>query len=187
MAECQDLAILPALMAEYRPDLLLVDATMVPDTGILREWNMRVPNPGIILWVDRIASEFVRQALQCGVRGILRKDAPAASYVECVEHVMEGQLWLERELADALLTARTVRLSPRERQLIALLTQGLRNKEIAGRMNITEGTAKAYLSRLFEKTGASDRFELAVFAMKNLQAGALPEPYSLRSRALASL
>ncbi len=56
------------------------------------------------------------------------------------------------------LSTKPVKLSPRERQLVGLLTEGLRNKEIAGRMNITEGTAKAYLSRVFEKTGASDRF-----------------------------
>jgi hypothetical protein len=57
-----------------------------------------------------------------------------------------------------------------------LLTEGLRNKEIAARMSITEGTAKAYLSRLFEKTGASDRFELAMFALKNLETNPANRP-----------
>ena len=106
------------------------------------------------LWVDWISLEFVREAIQIGVRGILRKDAPTAQYIQCLDYVAAGQLWLERDLSERLLNARTIRLSPRERQLVALLTEGLRNKEIAGRMNITEGTAKAYLSRLFEKTGA---------------------------------
>jgi DNA-binding NarL/FixJ family response regulator len=167
--ECPDLANLPAALAEERPGLVLIDSGLLPDPGWLREWKLRVPHPCIVLWVDRIAPGFAREALQCGVRGILRKDSDAASYAECLEKVAAGRIWLERELADALLTARTLRLSPRERQLIGLLTQGLRNKEIAGRMNITEGTTKAYLSRLFEKTGAGDRLELAVYAMKNLE------------------
>lgn len=169
VVECTDAGRLPAVLAAERPELMLIDPAALPDRGWLREWKLRVPHPCIVLWVDRIAPEFAREALQCGVRGILRQDSDAASYAECLEKVAAGQIWLERDLADALLTARTVRLSPRERQLIGLLTQGLRNKEIAGRMNITEGTTKAYLSRLFEKTGAGDRLELAVYAMKNLE------------------
>jgi two-component system response regulator DesR len=169
VVECPDFANLPAALMVERPGLVLVDGAALPDPGWLREWKLRVPHPCIILWVDRIAPELAREALQCGVRGILRKDSDAASYAECMEKVAAGQIWLEHDLADALLTARAVRLSPRERQLIGLLTQGLRNKEIAGRMNITEGTTKAYLSRLFEKTGAGDRLELAVYAMKNLE------------------
>jgi two-component system response regulator DesR len=169
VAECPDLADLPAALVAERPGLLLVDSALLPDPGWLREWKLRVPHPCIILWVDRIAPEFAREALQCGVRGILRKESSAASYAECLEKVAAGQIWLEPDLAESLLTARKIRLSPRERQLIGLLTQGLRNKEIAGRMNITEGTTKAYLSRLFEKTGAGDRLELAVYAMKNLE------------------
>jgi two-component system nitrate/nitrite response regulator NarL len=169
VVECPDLASLHVVLAAERPGLLLVDSALPPDSGWLREWKLRVPHPCIVLWVDRITPEFAREALQCGVRGILRKDSGAASYAECLEKVTAGRIWLEPELADALLTARTIRLSPRERQLIGLLTQGLRNKEIAGRMNITEGTTKAYLSRLFEKTGAGDRLELAVYAMKNLE------------------
>jgi len=167
--ECRDLAILPAALAAHGPELVLVDSAMLTDSGWPREWKLRAPHPSIILWVDRIAPEFAREALQLGIRGILRRDSAVGCYAECLEQVAAGQLWLERDLADALLTARKVRLSPRERQLIELLTQGLRNKEIAGRMNITEGTTKAYLSRLFEKTGAGDRLELAVYAMKNLE------------------
>jgi DNA-binding NarL/FixJ family response regulator len=184
--ECADLASALAVLVNERPGLLLIDAALLPDVGALRDLDLGAVAASI-LWVDRIVPEFARDALQRGVRGILPKDAPTAVCAECLEHVAAGQLWLERGLADALLSARTVRLSPRERQLIALLTQGLRNKEIAGRMNITEGTAKAYLSRLFEKTGASDRFELAVFAMKNLEGRPIAPIQSLRSSAFASL
>jgi DNA-binding NarL/FixJ family response regulator len=93
--------------------------------------------------------------------------------------VLANELWLEKDLSQKLLRMRTVRLSPRERQLVGLLTQGLRNKEIAWRMRITEGTAKVYLSRLFEKTGANDRFELAMYVLQNLENGKIGGPTAL--------
>ena len=61
-------------------------------------------------------------------------------------------------------------LSRREGQLITLLSQGLKNKEIAFTLKITEGTVKVYLSHLFQKVGVKDRFELAVFGLNNLTA-----------------
>jgi DNA-binding CsgD family transcriptional regulator len=62
-------------------------------------------------------------------------------------------------------------LTPREAQLISLLVQGLRNKEIAACLGITEGTVRIYLTKLFIKAGARDRFELAVFGLKNAYCG----------------
>jgi DNA-binding NarL/FixJ family response regulator len=162
----------------HSPVLVLIDMASIAGTPGLGELASLFPDSGLILWVDRISSEFVRHALNSGIRGILRKDAPPELYFACLSRVAAGHLWLEEELNQRLLRARPVRLSPRERQLVGLLTEGLRNKEIAGRMNIAEGTAKAYLSRLFEKTGASDRFELAMFALQNLE----PDPATVPSR-----
>ena len=170
VVECPEIAKLrdlPAPAAET--DLVLIDVTSLDNLNSISDLDSRAANRGVILWVDWISPEFVRQSLQAGVQGILRKDASPELYRECLHQVGAGRLWLDSELSQQLLSGKTVRLSPRERQLVHLLTEGLRNKEIAGRMNITEGTAKAYLSRLFEKTGASDRFELAMFALKNLE------------------
>jgi DNA-binding NarL/FixJ family response regulator len=88
--------------------------------------------------------------------------------VKCLRKVAAGELWIEKNLSDQILSARRVLLSPRERQLATLLAQGLKNKEIAYALGITEGTVKVYLSRLFQKAGVADRFELALFALKNL-------------------
>ena len=151
------------------PGLMLIDANPTVTLHYLAELRSLAPDTGLILWVDWISQEFVRDAIRSGVRGILRKDASVDLCTQCLTKVAAGQLWLENEMSQKLLCAKAIRLSPRERQLVGLLTEGLRNKEIAVRMNITEGTTKAYLSRLFEKTGASDRFELAMFALKNLE------------------
>jgi two-component system nitrate/nitrite response regulator NarL len=151
------------------PDLILMDADATVTLHYLAQLKSLAPDSGLILWVDWISQEFVRDAIKSGVRGILRKDASVELCFQCLAQVADGKLWLENEMSQSLLRAKAIRLSPRERQLVGLLTEGLRNKEIAARMTITEGTAKAYLSRLFEKTGASDRFELAMFALKNLE------------------
>jgi two-component system nitrate/nitrite response regulator NarP len=59
-------------------------------------------------------------------------------------------------------------LSKRQSELVGLLTQGLKNKEIGAALGISEGTVKAYLTTLYEKVGARDRFELALFGLKNM-------------------
>jgi len=66
-----------------------------------------------------------------------------------------------------LLNSPPVHLSRRQSQLVGLLVQGLKNKEIATSLGISEGTVKAYLTTLFEKVGAKDRFELALYGLKN--------------------
>jgi DNA-binding CsgD family transcriptional regulator len=88
--------------------------------------------------------------------------------------VQAGELWFEKALTDSFLCARRVALTQREGQLVSLLSQGLKNKEIASTLLISEGTVKVYLSRLFQKVGVKDRFELALFGLKNLTTGQLP-------------
>jgi two-component system response regulator DesR len=96
-----------------------------------------------------------------GVRGILRKTLPTELQVKCLQKVQAGELWFEKALTDSFLCARRVALTQREGQLVSLLSQGLKNKEIATTLMISEGTVKVYLSRLFQKVGVKDRFELA--------------------------
>lgn len=178
LVECPEFEKLRFKLAGHQPDLILIDLSAIETPQSLAELRSLAPNAGLILWVDWISPEFIRESIAAGVRGILRRHATVDLYKECLEQVAAGKLWLEPDMSQKLLSTKPVKLSPRERQLISLLTEGLRNKEIAGRMNITEGTAKAYLSRLFEKTGASDRFELALFALKNLE----PDPSAGPSR-----
>jgi DNA-binding CsgD family transcriptional regulator len=73
------------------------------------------------------------------------------------------------------LEGHAIQLSRRESQLVALVSSGLRNREIADTLGISEGTVKVYLSRLFLKVGAKDRFELALYGTRNLSPTAPPE------------
>jgi DNA-binding NarL/FixJ family response regulator len=129
-------------------------------------------NSKIVLWVTSISTELAFQAMGLGVRGILRKTLPTDLQVKCLQKVQAGELWFEKALTDSFLCARRVALTQREGQLVSLLSQGLKNKEIATTLMISEGTVKVYLSRLFQKVGVKDRFELALFGLKNLTTGA---------------
>jgi DNA-binding NarL/FixJ family response regulator len=128
----------------------------------------------IVLWVNSISTELAFQAMGLGVRGILRKTLATDLQVKCLQKVQAGELWFEKALTDSFLCARRVALTQREGQLVSLLSQGLKNKEIATTLMISEGTVKVYLSRLFQKVGVKDRFELALFGLKNLTTGQLP-------------
>ena len=161
-----DLAELPRHVSATKPDVVLLSVDGLIDWGLLHTLQ-RDSLSRIVLWLHEIAPESAFRAKECGVRGILRKTLPAEMILKCVRRVYEGELWFEKTLTETFLNGRTVRVSRREHQLITLVSQGLKNKEIASVLEITEGTVKVYLSRLFEKVGVRDRFELALFGLKS--------------------
>jgi DNA-binding NarL/FixJ family response regulator len=171
---CGTLPSLLEQMARHAPDLVLMDLTFEVTFGVLSEMKHALTNTRIVLWVNNISTELAFQAMGLGVRGILRKTLPTELQVKCLQKVQAGELWFEKALTDSFLCARRVALTQREGQLVSLLSQGLKNKEIATTLMISEGTVKVYLSRLFQKVGVKDRFELALFGLKNLSTGQLP-------------
>jgi two-component system response regulator DesR len=158
-------------MATQQPDIVLMDLTGEVTFGALSEMKRAMANSKIVLWVYTISTELAFQAMGLGVRGILRKTLPTDLLTKCLEKVQEGELWFEKALTDSFLSAKRIALTQREGQLVSLLSQGLKNKEIATALLISEGTVKVYLSRLFQKLGVKDRFELAQYGLKNLTAG----------------
>jgi DNA-binding NarL/FixJ family response regulator len=153
---------------ESKPDLLLLDMTPEITFGVLVELQKRIPDCRIVIWVRTISKELAYQAIEHGIRGILRKTLPCETLLKCLRLVAEGGLWFEESLKAGFLAAKAITLSKRESQLVSLLSQGLKNKEIASLLLISEGTVKVYLSRLFRKLGVNDRFELALYGLKNM-------------------
>jgi DNA-binding NarL/FixJ family response regulator len=168
------LASLMEQIAQGAPDLVLMDLTAEITFAVLSDMKHAMNRSRIVLWVNSISTELAFQAMGLGVRGILRKTLPTELQVKCLQKVQAGELWFEKALTDSFLCARRVALTQREGQLVSLLSQGLKNKEIATTLMISEGTVKVYLSRLFQKVGVKDRFELALFGLKNLTTGQLP-------------
>jgi two-component system nitrate/nitrite response regulator NarP len=99
------------------------------------------------------------------------KNSDPAYLLECLEKVSVGARWIDpelgeraKELAETLGDREAHALSPRERQLISLVRKGLRNRDVAEQLGVTEGTIKVYLHALFEKLGVSSRTEHALRA-----------------------
>jgi DNA-binding NarL/FixJ family response regulator len=164
----------------HKPDLLLLDMTPDLTFGVLLEAQRQLAGTRIVLWVRSISTELAYQAIEHGVRGILRKTHPPEVLTKCLRMVADGGLWFEETLKASFNSMRAVSLTRRESQLVSLLSQGLKNKEIATTLFISEGTVKVYLSRLFQKLGVKDRFELALFGLKNMPTGEslveMPQP-----------
>jgi two-component system, NarL family, nitrate/nitrite response regulator NarL len=148
--------------------LILIDMTADVNLEAIKAVQSEARGSAVILWVDAMSTEFAAQVIGLGVRGILRKTITIELHLKCFQTVAAGELWLEKKLSDRILSTNRVTLTQRERDLLGLLAQGLKNKEIAYELGITEGTVKVYLSHLFRKVGTNDRLELALFALRNM-------------------
>lgn len=166
---CRSVTELVEAVPKLLPDVLLIDLTPEVTFGLLTQLQREAPGSRIVLWVRTISTELAYQAMELGVRGVLRKTLAPELMVKCLHKVSEGELWFDKSLTASFLSAKMVALTRRESQLVALLSQGLKNKEIASTLQISEGTVKVYLSRLFQKVGVKDRFELALYGLRNLQ------------------
>ncbi len=147
--------------------VLIVDCGTLPSLAALRELLRLCGAIPLVLW-GIPPREFTVQAVHAGVRGVVSKCDSVAVVVEAITEIVAGKRWFEQEVLDSCLSAKPVALTRREAQLVSLISQGLRNKEAAHIMGITEGTVKVYLSRLFRRLNVSDRLELALYGLKNL-------------------
>ena len=172
VARCTDGLAAREAIVQHRPDIALLDIHMPGATGIdlLREarganWSTRM-----VLLTASLDSEPLVEAVGLEVDGLVLKHAAGEVLLRCLGSVREGQSWVDREamavVIRALSQARTaepnVALSKRELEVARLVASGLRNKEIASTLGITEGTVKMYLHTLFDKLEIGSRVELAM-------------------------
>ena len=122
----------------------------------------------VIILTAAIDNFALHEATSLGVDGIVMKNNDPALLLDCLAVVGAGGRWIDSELegraAELGKRGPYAALTPRERQLAALVAQGLRNREIAARLGITEGTVKVYLHGLYDKLGVASRTELAIRA-----------------------
>ncbi len=172
VAVCSDERQLCQGMAAAAPDLAIIDLDDETPLDRLFELQREGAEPArIVLWVQSISPELAYQSMRQGVRGILRKSLGGDVIVRCLQRVAAGESWFEEDLTASFSTIRTVRLTQRESQLLSLVSQGFKNKEIASALLIAEPTVKVYLSHLFRKVGAKDRLELALYGLRNVITG----------------
>jgi two-component system NarL family response regulator/two-component system nitrate/nitrite response regulator NarL len=154
------------------PDCRVADVALLDITADARPEELtglleRARAEQVVLWAGALSSELVGLAVMSGVRGILRKQALPEEVVRCLRRVAAGELWLEARWLSVFHQAAASPLTRRERELLALLMEGRKNKEIGFLMRIGEGTVKTYLSKLFRKVGVSGRFELACYGLQH--------------------
>jgi DNA-binding NarL/FixJ family response regulator len=153
------------------PDIILLDLTPEITNEIIIELQRLVRDSKLVLWLRSISPDVIQYATRLGVSGVLLKNLSPEMLVKCLQKLAAGEHLLEAPPAGETKGIKRVGLSRRETQLISLLAQGMKNKEIANALFLSEGTVKVYLSRLFQKTGAKDRFELALYGVKQRALG----------------
>ncbi len=169
-------------MQDWMPDVILLDLRMPNTDGLaaLQALNStKNPAKVIILTASEDKNEFV-QAMKLGCAGIVLKQTSADLIVKSIRKVNAGEIWLDahttaavmRQFATAEAAAASgikgrerAPLSTREREIVALVAQGYKNKEMAEKMFISEQTVKNHLHNIFDKLGVSDRLELALYAI----------------------
>ncbi len=157
-------------IAEHDPDVVVLDIQMPEGSGIevLRQMRSADDQRPVALLTASIDDSSFAEALSLKVDGVLMKTSDPALLIECLDSVRSGEEWIDPELQrearqPAAEPGKSV-LSPRERDLVNLVRKGLRNRDIAEALGITEGTVKVYLHSVFEKTGVANRTELAIRA-----------------------
>jgi two-component system nitrate/nitrite response regulator NarP len=154
-----------------KPDMLLLDVQMPDGNGldVLRRLKAARSPVKVVLLTAGIDDAALVEAKSLKVDGMVLKNSDPAYLLDCLDSVSHGRAWVDPELAGRAkqISGRTLRpipLAPRERQLIGFVRKGLRNREIAEQIGVTEGTVKAYLHAMFDKLGVNNRTELAIRA-----------------------
>src|SRR5215467_1628616 len=126
-------------------------------------------NTASVVWGASIHGAEAVRFMQCGASGVMRKSTELDSMLNCLRTVGHGQTWLEQMLLkDSERTPRRPRtnLTQREQEVLALVEQGMKNKDIAMQLGIQPGTVKIHLKHIFEKTGIHGRYGLALNGLK---------------------
>jgi len=175
LSDCEDMQLVGSAsrvtevleaLSRVRPDVVLIDLAGGLSAVLRLVTGLRTASPQTmpVLWAVDLPEGEAFRALQMGVRGIAKKTLPVTKLVECLREVARGRIWMDEQppQVEFLRNREASRLTPREKQIVALICRGLRNKQIAENLHITPGTVKVHLMHIFEKTGLKDRLALAV-------------------------
>jgi DNA-binding NarL/FixJ family response regulator len=184
IAEAKDGVEALNMVRSLRPDILLLDLAMprMPGMDALRELTSEASptSTRTIVLTGLIEKRQILEALQLGARGVVLKDAVVDHLSACIRAVMQGQYWLEGRPVQNLVQVlrdlvaqtaapprKTFGLTPRELEVVSLITEGSTNKHIAQTFGISEETVKRHLTNTFNKLGVGNRLELALFALNH--------------------
>jgi len=190
VAQAQDGRQVLDVLQQYEPDILLLDLKMPGLDGLATLQRLQIAKNKtrvIVLTASDDKNEFV-QAMKLGTSGIVLKQTATELLIKSIRKVHAGEIWLDSHTTAAVIRQFVANdeatappapapsaprdrerspLSQREREIVALVAQGFKNKEMAEKMFISEQTVKNHLHNIFDKLGVSDRLELALYAIHN--------------------
>lgn len=164
-----------------RPDLIILDLILGDEDGltfipVLRE---KVPESKVLILTGVQNPDSHRTAIRRGAMGIVLKEHAAELLLKAINKVYEGEVWIDRTMMGMMVQefskptlanpedAKIKALTLREREVITLVGEGLKNKQIAERLFISETTVTHHLSSVFSKLEVSDRLELIIYALRH--------------------
>lgn len=157
------------LYAQHRPDIMLVDLRLQGMGGVELIQTIRRSNTEakFVVLTAYEGDENIHQALEAGARGYLIKGMPHDALIDALRRVQAGYRYLPRPV-EKILESRMFDsdLSPREREILALIVEGKTNKEIAAELGIARATVKCHVSVIFSRMGVEDRTQAAVAALR---------------------
>jgi len=171
-----------ALVEQEKPNVVVVSACVDGTSrngAVVREILAQSPETRVVVLLDSSEREPVINAFRAGARGVFCRTEPFRLLGKCIQCVHQGQVWASGSellyVLDALAQPRFANLqtkdgpllSTRETQVVGCLAEGLTNREIAQRLNLTEHTVKNYLFRIFDKLGVSSRVEVVLYVLGN--------------------
>ncbi len=166
------------MLAKLKPDILLLVLRMPEKDGlgVLEEVNFdSLPTRVIVLTAAEDDRDVVR-AMRLGARGVVLKQSASDLLLKSIRKVADGEIWLDNRMTAEVIDAfkkssesgqrrEKPLLSDREKEIVQLVAQGFRNREIGEKLFISEQTVKNHLHNIFDKLGVSDRLELALYAI----------------------
>lgn len=181
VAECDDGVHVADLVRQHRPHVVLLDIRMRSADGIVALRKIRtLPEPPVVAMLTTFdVDEYVQEALRIGANGFLLKDTEPAVLIKAVRDLARGGAVLDPKVAARVLSAVAdgeraaeparrllASLSDREREVVALIGQGMSNAEIGSALHLSEATVKGYVSAVLGKIGAVNRVQAALVAYR---------------------
>ena len=175
---CQDMQVVGSatnlfngleLVQTCHPSIVVIDKAF--GLPAIMDWvaNLKSAGSHSVVWGVSMNEAEALRIMQAGAQGVIRKTADPSTVLSCLRSVASGATWMEETLlGDGERAVRHSRsnLTPREQQVVELVEQGLKNKDIAVNMGIRPGTVKIHLKHIFEKTGIRGRYGLALSGLR---------------------
>jgi DNA-binding NarL/FixJ family response regulator len=168
VSQCEDMTQLLSAMDEFSGGTAVVGSSLKPDLKVLVDRAKRLGSRVILVTEN---AEQIPESIVLQLDGIVSRNVGISELLECVRQVVRGGRYIQPSNMANMQTSDNVgakvrdRLTPKEMQIVALIVQGCKNKEIATQLGTKEQVIKNYLRGIYDKTGVSDRLELALFTI----------------------